>query len=154
MQNMHKQMRIDSYDFPRILMGGGSTIVFHGPPTSGILPWVSSIYFQKSSKGRQHPAGMSQAFQLAQKQGLIGTSSHRVFTFNDGFIRMDTLTPNSKLSRLTLCDLIKTSLLKMLNLKGSNIEEWEESAHTTCLNPKVMRGEGMLKVCMLQFMSL
>lgn len=91
--------------------------------------------------------------EVITKYGLKGTKNHKVFTFNDDFVKMDNLIDQHKLSKLTLCNILKTTLRKLLNSMELNIEEWEEKENITCLNPRLMQGEEELKVCMLQFMN-
>ena len=88
-----------------------------------------------------------------KRQNLIATKKHRIFTFNLDFVTMDTLTDVDKLCKIDLCDMMKATLLRLLNLTECSINEWVENEDITCLNPKVTKGGGILKACMLQFGS-
>ncbi|MEY3415631.1 MAG: Clostridium phage phiCDHM19 [Pseudomonadota bacterium] len=71
--------------------------------------------------------------------GLTGTKEHKVFTFNDDFVNLDSLTQLSNLSKLNLCNLIQTALRKLSYSMELPLEEWEEAENITCLNPKRMQ---------------
>ena len=98
--------------------------------------------------------GLTKESEVISSSGLTGTKGHKVFTFDDDFVRMDSLTHTNNLSKITLCNMMKTTLLKLLNLKGSNIDEWEEVENTTCLNPELTKDGGLLKAYMSLYTSL
>lgn len=52
--------------------------------------------------------------------GLTGTHNHPIYTFDKGFITLDTITHSSKIMRISICDFIKIVCQEKLSLMDSN----------------------------------
>lgn len=98
-------------------------------------------------------AGQTGFSECIQKRGIKATKNHRIFTFNLDFLKIDNLSDVDELCNIKICDMMKITLLRLLNLTECNINEWAEEGNITCLNPKVTQGVGVLRACMSQFGS-
>lgn len=84
--------------------------------------------------------------------GLIGTANHPVFHIDKGYVMLDTISSINDIVRLTLCDLIWTMLLKLLNSTDLNIKGWEESVNTIYRSQERLKENG--KPSLSVFISL
>lgn len=72
-------------------------------------------------------SGMTGIAPVIEKRGLRGTANHPVYSLDEGFIRLDTLTGATRLGYLTLCGLIQTIRQNVSNSTASRIGGWEEA---------------------------
>jgi predicted phage terminase large subunit-like protein len=79
-------------------------------------------------------SGMTGMSPVIERCGLRGTSNHPVYSLDGGFVRLDTVTGDTRLGHLTLCGLIRTTRRKRLSSTGSHIGGWEGSVDTTSPN--------------------
>lgn len=96
-------------------------------------------------------AGATGIKPVIEVAGLVGTDNHPVFTFDRGYVRMDSVTQaQPDLARPTACGFLRTALLRSSSSMASPIDGWEESVGITYRSPRPMKGVGTLK----GFMSL
>ena len=84
---------------------------------------------------------------VVSRFGLTGTGAHPVFTLEDGWERLDTVTQDKTLSRLTLCSLTKTILQNAWSSTASSTDEWAASACTTYPRPNELKTGAAQKDC-------
>lgn len=93
-------------------------------------------------------AGFTGVRPVIQRSGLTGTACHPVFILDKGWVELDTVTQASKIGRLNLFSLIRTTHPKQLALMASSSAGWAESENTTFLSHEQTKGEGAPKGCM------
>lgn len=86
--------------------------------------------------------------------GLTGTPDHPIFSIENSYKRLDTLSSINETIGLKLCDWIKIALLKLLCSMEQNSVEWEEVADTISLNQQRTQGAKTLKGFMSLFGSI
>lgn len=69
-------------------------------------------------------AGFTGVRPVISRFGLTGTPNHPIFTVDNGFIPLDSVTKVTQLSGPSLCDLIKIALQKQLNLMELSTAGW------------------------------
>lgn len=74
---------------------------------------------------------------IVKRGGLIGTPEHPIYDLEKGWVTLDTVSGDSALARLTLCDLIQTIRQNVWNSTASSSDAWAESGDTTY--PKAAR---------------
>ena len=72
---------------------------------------------------------------VVERRGLVGTFNHPVFTLDLQYQPLATISNQSKLVGLGLCDLMKTARLRKFFSKGLSIEEWAASVDIGSANP-------------------
>lgn len=90
--------------------------------------------------------------EVIERFGLIGTPNHPVFTVDSSYVGLYCASHN--LMRLTLCDLIRATLLKLLLSTELPIAEWVVVENITYRNLPQMQEGKILKAYMWQFGNL
>jgi predicted phage terminase large subunit-like protein len=96
---------------------------------------------------RVSAAGLTGWRAVTTAKGLTGTRGHPVFTLDEGFAPLDTISQASRTVGLGLCDLMKTMRLRTYFLTGSDTAGWGASGNTTSANPAVMQDERTPRGC-------
>lgn len=90
--------------------------------------------------------GMTGMRSIIERHGLLATPNHPIFTFDFGFVAIDSTTQATKLSKVNLCDMMNTARRMRSNLTGSFIEGWAEREdiisrnHPEMLDAKKQKG--------------
>jgi predicted phage terminase large subunit-like protein len=95
-------------------------------------------------------AGTTGWREVIRRHGLTATANHPIFTFDRGFVRIDSTTQASHLSRLSLCGMMKAMRRIRLNSMASFSREWEEVDDITFLQRLERIGRKLLD-CMSPF---
>jgi predicted phage terminase large subunit-like protein len=69
-------------------------------------------------------------------KSLTGTKDHPIFTFDNGYVRLDTVTQASKLLEIKICSLIRIAFLGKLSLTEGYTEELPSIVNTICQKGK------------------
>jgi len=92
--------------------------------------------------------------EVISRFGLTGTPDHPIFSIENSYKRLDTLSSINETIGLKLCDWIKIALLKLLCSMEQNSVEWVEVADIISLNQQRMQGAKTLKGFMSLFGSI
>lgn len=95
--------------------------------------------------------GMTGKQPVLTRRGLRGTADHPVFTLERGYGRLDTVTIDQTVSRLTLCSLIRLILRSTWSSTAQPIASWAEDGDTIYRNPPRMPGGSEQRDCMSRF---
>jgi predicted phage terminase large subunit-like protein len=83
--------------------------------------------------------------------GITGTKNHPIFTYENGFVNMDTLTQTLHNDILSLGGVIKWRYKRLLSLMEKDTNAWEGRESITLLCEKILKRENVLKDFMWQF---
>lgn len=99
-------------------------------------------------------AGCTGEREVIERIGLTGTCSHPIFDIDHGYVPLDTVTQSNRVSRISLCDLIRTIPLISSHSSASATGAWEAPENTTFHKPQPTRGGRARKACMSLFGSI
>ena len=95
--------------------------------------------------------GFTGVREVISRASLTGTPKHPIFTLDQGFQPLDTVTQFSQIVGLKICDLIRTIRQKKWCSTVSFTDGWVGSVDTICHNPGAMLGGEKPKDCMSLF---
>lgn len=96
-------------------------------------------------------AGFTGMKPVVNRFGVIGTGNHPMFTIDDGYLTMDTITRIHRPLRLSLCSWIKIALLKSFISMEINTVGWADAVTTIYGSQRQMQDGRILKACMSRF---
>jgi phage terminase large subunit-like protein len=99
-------------------------------------------------------SGMTGISPTIERCGLRGTINHPVYSLDDGFIHLDTVTGATRLGYLTLCGLIQTIRLNASSSTASRIGAWAEAGDTISPSQHQTLGGKVRRGFMSQFGSM
>ena len=98
-------------------------------------------------------AGCTGEREVIERVGLTGTCNHPIFDIDHGYVPLDTVTQSNRVSRISLCDLIRTIPLISSLSSASVSGAWEAPENTTFHRPQPTMGGKVRKAFMSLFGS-
>lgn len=95
-------------------------------------------------------AGLTGYKEVVTRRGLTGTPDHPVFTYEKGYVTLESLTGGVHSPTITLKEVIKWKYLKLLSSMASHTDLWELEDIISA-SPVPMRDVRVLKDCMSRF---
>ncbi|MBQ3327139.1 MAG: phage terminase large subunit [Clostridia bacterium] len=95
-------------------------------------------------------AGLTGYKEVVTRRGLTGTPDHPVFTYEKGYVTLESLTGGVQSPTITLKEVIKWKYLKLLSSMASHTDLWELEDIISA-SPVPMQDVRVLKDCMSRF---
>ena len=95
-------------------------------------------------------AGLTGYKEVVTRRGLTGTPDHPVFTYEKGYVTLESLTGGVHSPTITLKEVIKWKYLKLLSSMASHTDLWELEDIISA-SPVPMQDVRVLKDCMSRF---